>query len=1364
MLEKRDPKALQIQAGNQRMINLAFKIINKGGNIDTFENYCKSRKELIGDYGISKKKLKERFIKRFGSYESFVKEVRSQNHKVVAINPIGKSTVYDVEVFCTTPDDKTAKSGHNFIIWPDDNPTGSGIVVFNTRRAAKLVCLDIDHPDVEDFITCKAREEERVHALRAAGFEMGMSGIGERNMAEATAYQNANNSVRVTDQFMQAVLDDKEWQLIGRKDGKPVRTVQAKELMNLVADAAWRCADPGIQYDTTINDWHTTPANGPITGSNPCCFTGDTQVVTLEGRFTFEQLISRTYIGDHELPEVVGVDPQGKQVTQRIEKVWKAGETDKLVLVSTVRGTNLRCTPEHKFLNSDGDYVAAENLIRGDELVALQGNDQVASITKINLEQPVSVYDLEAPVTNNFPVAGANDQEAVIVHNSEYMSNDNTACNLASINLLKFLNEDGTFDTERFEHVTSIIFLAQEITISFADFPTPKIAKNTQALRQIGIGYTNLGALLMALAHPYDSDPGREIAGGVTALLTGQAYLTSAKIAAKIGPFADYEANKESTLRVLNKHRKEANKLDSESYGTGVGKAAKAAWKKALADAKEYGVRNAQASVAAPTGCLIPSTLVATDRGLIRLGGLGDKHGDQWQDVDFQVQTDQGPKQATKFFINGEVEVARVKTKNGYEILGTPEHQIKIIDQNGDWVWTKIADVQAGSKLPIMLNNLIGNPREVDLSQITLSAEHGERRDNSIPMVQPPKAVTADLSELVGFYYGSQSNYLGSRVNILVDAQDQQLQTKISALIESLFSDRPVSTECFHDPSKIELSVPGQWADKWWREAGFNNLRISPAKIRRTNNQEIYAAFLRGFWQAGRVDKIGLVVKTEEKELANDIRSMMLTVGIPTSTVLNDQNGKPEYEIRPLDAAVGKFTEKIGALTETRINNLKEIATLQKTSFGVEDFFEDEIVSAELAYKSETYDLSVPENVTYVANGIVSHNTISFLMDADTTGIEPDFSLIKHKTLAGGGSLQIVNRTVPEALRRMGLNQKQIDESIAYIEEEITREDGSQGPRGHLHGAKHVTENQARVFDCAVGEHAIDYHAHLKMMAAAQPFLSGAISKTVNLPADATVEDIAETYIEGWRLGLKSVAIYRDGSKANQPLAEKKADRDEEAQAAAEARVTSLLGDGLLRGERRRVPRDAEIKGVNFNIGPVGGYVHVRLFEDGTPGAVFVEVGQAGSTLNGFISVWAITMSLGLQYGLPLDKLASKLAWTQFEPQGFTDDPEIRSAKSIVDYVIRWMANEFLDLDDISREALGLGIQSKEADTGEHTIIPGGEIEPKAEVKAPVKPAEKHKVSIQRIGGHCSRCGSTDLFPTGSCMTCRSCGETSGCG
>jgi len=716
-----------------------------------------------------------------------------------------------------------------------------------TRRAAKMVILDVDHPDIREFVWCKAREERKAFALAQAGFDMDLDGSDIHSIQ----YQNANNSVRVTDDFMQAVLEDKEWGLTARTTGNVIETVRAKDLFREIAQASWECADPGLQYDTTINRWHTTPNTGRIAGSNPC---------------------------------------------------------------------------------------------------------------------------------------------------SEYMHLDNSACNLASMNLLKFLDEDGTFDTEGFKAGVEVIFTAQEILVGNADYPTEKIAETTRRFRQLGIGYANLGAMLMALGLPYDSDEARAISGAVTALMTGHAYATSARIAARMGPFAGYHENTEPMLNVLRMHRSEVAKIDEEIVPMNLLSAAQESWDEAVELAETFGVRNAQASVLAPTG------------------------------------------------------------------------------------------------------------------------------------------------------------------------------------------------------------------------------------------------------------------------------------------------------------------------------------------------------------------------------------TISFMMDCDTTGIEPDLGLVKTKKLVGGGTMSIVNQTVPRALRRLGYDDGQIAEIVAYIDENKS-----------ILGAPHVKAEHTPVFACSMGDNVIDYLGHVKMMAAAQPFISGAISKTVNLPGEATVEDVEQLHIDAWHMGLKAVAIYRDNSKVAQPLSTTKMDgalaspadgpanelhsRIAELESALSARALAPAATS-----RKRLPRHRRSSTFSFRISDCEGYVTVGEYEDRRPGEVFMKVSKQGSTLSGVMDAFSIAVSLGLQHGVPLSTFVRKYTNMRFDPAGITDDPDLRLASSLVDYIFRRLALDYLSFD----ERIELGIVS----TGERTqqTLPGiDDVEVDVAMRndkerfgeggdslsAPLGDRRELYSEI-RDAPFCYSCGNI-MQRAGSCFACPSCGATSGC-
>ncbi|MGZ4363001.1 MAG: vitamin B12-dependent ribonucleotide reductase [Gaiellaceae bacterium] len=690
-----------------------------------------------------------------------------------------------------------------------------------TRRAAKMVVLDVDHPDIEEFIWCKSHEEKKARVLEQAGYDMSLDSPDWASIQ----YQNANNSVRVTDAFMEAVESDGDWNLTARTDGAVVETVKARKIIKDMAEAAWQCADPGVQYDTTINNWHTLPNTSRINASNPC---------------------------------------------------------------------------------------------------------------------------------------------------SEYMSIDDSACNLASLNLMKFRREDGELDVEAFTHAVDVMFLAQEIAVGNSSYPTPEIEKNAKAYRQLGLGYANLGALLMARGLPYDSDEGRAYAAAITGLMTGRAYRKSAEIAGRMGPFAGYKPNAAAMIGVMAQHRAAVGNIqDSDVIPADLLTACRQAWDDVLNIGEVNGYRNAQATVLAPTG------------------------------------------------------------------------------------------------------------------------------------------------------------------------------------------------------------------------------------------------------------------------------------------------------------------------------------------------------------------------------------TISFMMDCDTTGVEPDFSLVKSKKLVGGGEITIVNKSVQMALEKLGYTPAEGEEIVAFVDE-----------RNTVVGAPYVKAEHYPVFDCAVGDRAIHYTGHTKMMGAVQPFISGAISKTVNLPETATVDEVAKLFVDSWKLGVKAIAIYRDNCKVAQPLSGKK-----------DGGATTLLDAAtaappLPATRRRRLPEDRVEVGRKFRVGDYEGYIHVGLYEDGTPGDIFVDIAKEGTTLAGLMNSIMISVSLGMQYGVPLEVYVSKFAHMRFEPSGMTNDPDIRAAKSIVDYIFRWMGKKFLTVDQ--QEEIGILSAEVRARLAEG-YRNGGDAP--ASLKAPVEMAPPGQTALFNAfedAQECARCGGR-MVRTGSCYTCRDCGTNTGC-
>jgi ribonucleotide reductase alpha subunit len=888
-----------------------------------------------------------------------------------------------------------------------------------TRRAAKMVVLDIDHPDIREFIWCKAKEEDKAAALRDAGFDMSIDGDGFQSIQ----YQNANNSVRVTDEFMKAVEEDGDWRLIARATGEPIGDpIPARELMREIAEAAWRCADPGVQYDTTINRWHTSPVSGRINASNPCCFVGGTVVRTTFGDQTLAELCAMTDEGV-QLPPVQAFDVDtGEPVTRDNARVWKAGDATRLSVVELRDGTLLRCTPEHRFLEASGQWVAAEALTPGTQLRAtceLPDGDApylvrttttvaVRRVTTFDLVEPLPVFDMEVEGVHNFVVAAAGEGSGIVAHNSEYMHVDDSACNLASLNLMKFRRADGSFDVHAFTHAVDIMLLAQEIVVGPSSYPTEQIGVNARAFRQLGLGYANLGAFLMADGMPYDSDEGRVTAAAITALMTGRAYAQSARIAAALGPYERYAENREDHNAVMRMHRDASYAIaDDGLCEPQLLGAARTAWDEAVELGERHGYRNAQATVLAPTG------------------------------------------------------------------------------------------------------------------------------------------------------------------------------------------------------------------------------------------------------------------------------------------------------------------------------------------------------------------------------------TISFLMDCDTTGVEPDFSLVKFKELVGGGQMTIVNRTVPLALQTLRYSDEQIEQIVAYINE-----------HGTIVGAPGLREEHLPVFDVAVGERAISHMGHIRMMGAVQPFISGAISKTVNLPASATVEDIADAYTEAWRLGIKALAIYRDGSKTAQAL---RTDAQDAAKPVDSAQLDALIAEAVAKvgPQRHRMPRERKSITHKFSLGGHEGYITAGMYDDGTVGEIFLtDIGKEGSTLRGMMNAFATAISIALQYGVPLEKLVEKFSYMRFEPEGITSNPEIPFAKSMPDYIMRWLASRFLDTD--AQEELGiLTPEVRARQSAEHaavamhssdTSVPaselngeaehptnGGTAKPASVAKAPTAaftdspPVVPAKLRGLDLGPACTQCGGM-MQRTGSCYTCPSCGNNTGCG
>jgi ribonucleoside-diphosphate reductase alpha chain len=1162
-----------------------------------------------------------------------------------------------------------------------------------TRRAAKMVILDIDHPDIEDFIDWKKHEEDKARVLiKYGGYPADFNGEAYATVSG----QNSNNSVRVPNEFVEAVRNDGDWRLTERTTGKVRKTVKARDLWRRIAEAAWACADPGVQYDTIINEWHTAPAGGKIRATNPC---------------------------------------------------------------------------------------------------------------------------------------------------AEYVFLDDTACNLASINLIKFYDDaSGGFDTEGYEHAIRLWTIALEISVTMAHFPSRPIAQGSYDYRTLGLGYANLGTLLMRMGLPYDSDAGRAVAGAITAVLTGYAYATSAELAAAVGPFPRFGENREAMLRVIRNHRRAAYDTPQGEYEglshfvMGINadlapapllNAARQSWDLALNMGERHGYRNAQVTVIAPTGCLVGGSLVPTERGLVRLGNLGDPRGAQWQYLGIAVGTDEGPRTASQFYVNGVEPVVTIETKRGYRIQGTPTHRIKVMAPDDNLIWKRFAEVKEDDLVPLQMNQLIGEPQVVPLPGIGI--------------------VTPDVAELAGIAvrYGTTS-------------------------CEGLRLEAPESAFAAVERFEHLLKILGPQTDLSVLSADVEARRV-PDAILGTNDPEIYDAFLKVFTTEGGELPRGL---------AADIQTLLLALG------------------------------RVGSLRKTG-DGVELI--LEDAPHVTHGFLYDRVASAELGEEQWTYDISVPSNVTYVANGFVSHNTIGLQMDCDTTGVEPDFALVKFKKLAGGGYFKIVNQSVTPALRNLGYTEEEIGDIIRYIvgtsslegsphinresltEKGFTDEDLAKIEQAlpavfelkhafnpfvlgeavlqrlgfeadeyatfefdllralgfssreireatdwicgeqTIEGAPHLREEHLAVFDTANkngrnGQRFIHHVGHIKMLAATQPFLSGAASKTINMPNEATVEDIEESYMMSYELGVKCMALYRDGSKASQPLSASSDDGQSEEESEEITRAhevdkqilwgripagmspTQAYARGmhpprfLLPSRRGGYTQEARIGGHKV-------YLRTGEYDDGTLGELFIDLAKEGATLRGILSCFAIAVSKGLQFGVPLEEFVDTFTFQTFEPRGLVEGhPNIKMANSIVDYVFRALAVEYLHRDDLAqvppvREgdlpepakglALEAGVQLDLTDAVAEQDVSAvasavemldqrpGEPEPeKASVSTPTAPTAGRKarqakaiqaatdagtLAMQSALGEmmgdaplCDICGHITVR-NGACYKCLNCGNSLGC-
>jgi ribonucleoside-diphosphate reductase alpha chain len=817
----------------------------------------------------------------------------------------------------------------------------------------------------------------------------------------------------------------------------------------------------------------------------------------------------------------------------------------------------------------------------------------------------------------------------------------------------------------------------------------------------------------------------------------------------------------------------------------------------------------------------VGGTLIPTERGLVRLRSLGDVEGEQWQDLGIEVNTDEGSRTATKFFVNGLEPVVTVDTERGYRVQGTPQHRIKAVDpETGEWTWRRFGDIGPGELVPLALNQLIGEPQHVPLPpapEAYWTSEHN---------LAVPRQVTPELAELVGYFMGDGS--LHSRgLRFCVTDGDFDVVDRLEWLAKRALG-LPIHIE--QAEGNVTVRLDSVRLTLWWEACGFAK-RVPaeghvgkgyvphiPDAILHSNDWSVYAAFLRGLYEAdGTVTNGCPTWSTTSFEFSRDVQTLLLALGFPTTRKI--ETNRTGWGTNPLNVLrllnlsfCDRFQESIGfmsgrkglavqtgdsgqaarkdhipvsralidclapvghplraaLLLELRRHGAVSRRIAQRLFDDTEDcelahllsFFYDRVATAELTDDEFTYDISVPDNVTYLANGFVSHNTIGLLMDCDTTGVEPDLGLVKMKKLVGGGTMSIVNQTVPRALKRLGYAKEQIAEIIAHIDEQKS-----------IIGAPHLSADHLPVFACSMGDNDIHYMGHVKMMGAVQPWISGAISKTVNMPETVTVEEVEQLHIEAWKLGVKAIAIYRDNCKVAQPLAMAKkaddkpvviegADTDLARKVAELEQALEIQTVVVKQPVRERLPKRRKSYTVKFRVADCEGYVTVGEYDDGRPGEVFMKVSKQGSTLSGIMDAFSISVSLGLQHGVPLRTFVEKYTNMRFEPAGMTDDAELRIASSILDYIFRRLAVDYLP--QAEREELGI----LTTDERMQPTLPGVEEDATESVGVvvPERPAASHPklAAPESDAPFCMQCG-VQMQRAGSCHACPSCGTTSGC-
>jgi ribonucleoside-diphosphate reductase alpha chain len=1122
-----------------------------------------------------------------------------------------------------------------------------------TRRAAKMVVLDVDHPDVEEFIETKAREEDKIRALRDAGFDMDLGGKD----IVSVQYQNANNSIRVSDEFMQAVEHGDPFGLRARLTGEVVETVDAKGLFRKMAQAAWECADPGIQYDSTINDWHTNPETGRITASNPC-FTGDTLVHTDKGLIRFDELIGRANLGE-ELQvwthDATSVDERATRVVLTTPEAYMITGFNHVVRLRFANGMELTCTPGHRIWTENRGYVEAENLTAEDRILAL---------------------DVPTPAVNaddELPVAALVDAHALGERHDEM--NLPTTWSVELAHYLGWLIGDGSTSS-----TVSTIYGSAEDRVEI------------MPLHQNLIEAINGGRGLKVSEQFNGTAQLRLTRGAFRRFLEGLG-VTGARSSDKLVPASIYQAPPQFV----------------------------AAFLQGLFDADGTVVLNKKSGSYVSLGSTSIELLRGTQRLLSTLG-IGSRI----------YKTNNARKDGYKH-TRPDGTVVTYARRTSY--------QLRISSGNVEGFAAHV-NFRLSRKAGILSEILVTrNPYEGDVTTRLV-----DRIDEGVKL-------TYNLSEPRNHSYVANGIVVRNCSEYL-SLDNSSCNLASLNLMKFLRDDDTFDADLFR--RCVELIITAM------------DISISFADFPTTAITETTRAYRQlgiGYANLG-----ALLMATGHgydsdggRSLAAAITSLMTGAAYTRSAELAGVVGPYDGYARN-EAAHKRVMRK----HTTANGNLRTLHDLDQPIhlLATEVWQECLAIGERNGWRNAQASLLAPTG------------TIGLALDCDTTGIEPDLALVKFKKLVGGSSMQIVNQTVPRALRRLGYQEEQIEAIVEHIAE-----------HGNVIEAPGLRREHYEVFDCAMGARSISPMGHVTMIAAVQPYLSGAVSKTVNMPESATVEEIEQIYFEGWKLGLKALAIYRDNCKVGQPLSVSKrstatAEAEPEREVVVEYRPT-----------RRRLPKSRPSRTTSFTVGGAEGYMTAGSYPDDGLGEVFLKLGKQGSTLAGVMDAFSIAISIALQYGVPLETYVQKFTNMRFEPSGMTDDPDVRMAQSVVDYIFRRLALDYLPFE--SRSAYGVytaAERARQLDTGEYAPIeddvdvealrqsapvenppseaPAAEVDEEDVIEATAKPvpAQAHTSTelLELLQGTstdaplCVTCG-TKMRPAGSCYVCEGCGSTSGC-